>query len=213
MQYASSIDEFVAIMKEGNNGGYANNWLVADTKTNEIADLELGLKNVNLRRTKNGYFVGTNFPVDPKLTREETDFKADDMGSSANARRVRATQLVEENKGRIDLAFAKRYLSDHYDSFEKKENPGERSLCGHVELSSRGIPPWQPPFGPAGTAQSKVADHAMAVAMSFEGAIGHACGRAFNAKEHLAKHPEFRWQSGLLRDLPSQPWTRFAATN
>ncbi len=48
MQYAASIDDFARIMKEGNNGGYANNWLVADRKTNEIASLELGLKNVNL---------------------------------------------------------------------------------------------------------------------------------------------------------------------
>jgi len=60
-------------MKEGNNGGYANNWL-ADVKTNEIASLELGLKNVNLRRSKNGYFVGSNFPVDEKLGKEETRF-------------------------------------------------------------------------------------------------------------------------------------------
>jgi len=28
-------------MKDGNNGGYANNWLVADTRNNEIASLEL----------------------------------------------------------------------------------------------------------------------------------------------------------------------------
>jgi hypothetical protein len=48
MQYAESIDDFARIMKDGNNGGYANDWLVADTKTNEIASLELGLKNVEL---------------------------------------------------------------------------------------------------------------------------------------------------------------------
>jgi len=33
MQYSTSIDDFVRIMREGNNGGYANNWLVADRKT------------------------------------------------------------------------------------------------------------------------------------------------------------------------------------
>ena len=48
MQYAGSIDDFARIMKEGNNGGYANTWLVADRKTNEIGSLELGLKNVTL---------------------------------------------------------------------------------------------------------------------------------------------------------------------
>jgi hypothetical protein len=33
-QYADSIDSFVRIMTEGNNGGYANNWLIGDRKTN-----------------------------------------------------------------------------------------------------------------------------------------------------------------------------------
>ena len=44
-QYAGSIDEYVKIMLEGNNGGYANDWLLADRKTNEIARFELGLKH------------------------------------------------------------------------------------------------------------------------------------------------------------------------
>ncbi len=32
MQYSSSIDDYARIMKDGNNGGYANTWLVADTQ-------------------------------------------------------------------------------------------------------------------------------------------------------------------------------------
>ena len=63
MQYADSIGDYVRIMTEHNNGGYANDWLVGDDKTGEIALLELGLKNVTVDRTKNGYFVGSNFPV------------------------------------------------------------------------------------------------------------------------------------------------------
>ena len=58
LQYAQSIDDFSRIMREGNNGGYANGWLVADIRTNEIASLELGLKNVELKRTHDGYFAG-----------------------------------------------------------------------------------------------------------------------------------------------------------
>ena len=50
MQYSESIDDFARIMKDGNNGGYANTWLVGDRKTNEIGRLELGLKNVFCRR-------------------------------------------------------------------------------------------------------------------------------------------------------------------
>ena len=49
-------------MKDGNNGGYANNWLVADLKTNEIASLELGLKNVTLRKEDRRLFCGLELP-------------------------------------------------------------------------------------------------------------------------------------------------------
>jgi hypothetical protein len=94
MQYSASIDDFARIMKEGNNGGYANDWLVADIKNNEIASLELGLKNVTLERKTDGYFVGSNFPINQKLAREETDFDMHDMGSSANARHARWDQLM-----------------------------------------------------------------------------------------------------------------------
>ena len=80
MQYSASIDDFARIMKEGNNGGYANDWLIADRKTNEIASLELGLKNVTLERKKDGFFVGANFPINPKLAREETTFDSQGHG-------------------------------------------------------------------------------------------------------------------------------------
>ena len=33
--------------------------------------------------------------------------------------------------------------------------PSERSLCGHVDLSPRGMTAWQPPYGVAGTVQNK----------------------------------------------------------
>ena len=65
MQYATSIDEYAAIMREGNNGGYANSWLVGDRKTGEIGYLELGLHNTPLTKKKDGYFVSSNFSADP----------------------------------------------------------------------------------------------------------------------------------------------------
>ena len=212
MQYAGSIDGFARIMKEGNNGGYANTWLVADVGRNEIAQLELGLKHVTLERTKDGFFVGANFPINPKLIAEETDFKVDDLGASANARRTRWQQLVPEFKGRIDVSAGKRFLADHYDAFDKKADaPSERTLCGHVELSPRGMKPWKDEFGPAGVVQAKITDAAMAARMEFEAAIGHPCGLNFHAGEHLKSHPAYAWQKTLMRDLPSGPWTHFAA--
>jgi hypothetical protein len=212
MQYAATIDDFDRIMREGNNGGYANSWLVADTNTGEIARLELGLENVTLERTKDGYFVGTNFPVNPKLAAEETKFRLDDPSLSANARRVRADEILKAGEGQVDVALAKRYLSDHYDSYEKRENaPSERSLCGHVDLSPRGMGDWFAAWGPAGTVQSKVADAAMAKRMALEAAMGHPCGTDYRALPHLAKHPEHAWAKPLMRDLVASPWTLFEA--
>ncbi len=208
-QYSTSIDDFAQIMKTGNNGGYANNWLVADRKNNEIASLELGLKNVTLLRTKDGYFCGANFPVNEKLIREETGFDPTDLGLSANARRVRWEELMAEYKGKVDVAAGQTFLSDHWDTYEKKEAPSERTLCGHVDLSPRGMKGWQEPYGIAGTAQAKVADASMAERMSFMAAMGHPCGIDFKAAAHLRLHPQFSWQKEYLRDLDSRPWTKF----
>jgi hypothetical protein len=208
MQYAESIDDFARIMRDGNNGGYANGWLVADTKTNEVASLELGLKNVELRRTKDGYFAGANFPVNPKLLREETDFDVADPSLSANVRHLRWDELMRQNKGKIDVTLAKKFLADHYDPTVKKIQPGERTLCGHVDLSPRGMGDWKAPYEPAGTVQNKVVDAAMASKMTFFAAAGHACGLSFKAAPHLAAYPQFAWQSELLRDMNAHKWSR-----
>ena len=66
MQYASSIDEYAAIIKEGNNGGYANDWLVGDRKTGEIAYLELGLHQTPLTKKKDGYLFRPTSPRTPR---------------------------------------------------------------------------------------------------------------------------------------------------
>jgi hypothetical protein len=211
MQYSESIDDFARIMKDGNNGGYANDWLIADTRQNEIASLELGLKNVTLERKKDGYFVSSNFPINEKLVREETDYDVSNAGLSGNARHIRWEQLMAGNKGKIDLAAAKRFESDHYDSYEKKIDPDERSLCGHIDLSPRGMGNWQPPYGPAGAVQNKATTADMAAKMKLVAAAGHACGIDFKAKPFLDAHPEFDWQKDLLRDMDSHSWTEFAA--
>jgi len=209
-QYSTSIDDFARIMKEGNNGGYANTWLIADTVKNEIGRLELGLKNVTLERKTDGYFVGSNFPINEKLIREETDFVPGDMSESSNARHLRWDQLMAENKGKIDLAAAQRFLADHYDTYENKEDADERTLDGHIDLSPRGDGDWQPPFGTAGAVQNKAADATLTAEMSFSAAAGHACGMDFKAADHVRAHPEFSWQKDLQRDMNSHAWTTFS---
>ena len=119
---------------------------------------------------------------------------------------------MAEHKGRIDLASGKAFLADHYDTFDKKANsPNERTLCGHVDLSPRGLKPWQDDFGPAGAVQSKITTAAMARRMEMDASMGHSCGIHFRAAAFLSKNPQFNWMKPLLRDLPSHPWTRFDA--
>ncbi len=60
IQYAESIDDVVQILAAKNNGLYTNEWLIADTKTNEIAMFELGTKKSKLwRSSKDEWFGGT----------------------------------------------------------------------------------------------------------------------------------------------------------
>lgn len=212
LQYGTSIDEVAAIFQEGNNGGYANAWLIGDNKTKEIARLELGLKNVTLERTRNGYFSGANFPVSAKLIAEETvGWDAADKSTSPTARRERWDQLIQANKGRLDLKLAQRFLGDEMDSYTGKPGANERTICGRIDLSPRGSGGWQPPHGPCGAVQNKVADSAHIQRMALRGAMGPQCGKDFKVKEFLAKHPEFRYQEGVLRDLPRGSWTEFTA--
>jgi hypothetical protein len=214
LQYAQSIDDYVRIIEEGNNGGYANDWLIGDRKTGEIAYLELGLKNTPLWRTKDGYFVSSNFARDPKVIREETSgFDASDASSSANARHARWEELMKQAKGKIDVTMAEQFLSDHGDSYESdKPQPNERSLCGHVDASPRGVKEWGwDAYNPGGAVQGKATDSKMAANMSFVARAGHPCGADFVAADFLEHHPEFSWQKPLLRDMKAGPWTTFQA--
>ncbi|MBE3072099.1 MAG: peptidase C45 [Acidobacteria bacterium] len=212
MQYSSSIDDYVRIMLENNNGGYANDWLLGDNKTGEIALFELGLKEHSVRRTKDGYFVGANFPVDPALIKAETTFDVSNKESSPNARRTRWEQLMAQHKGHIDVEVAKLLEADRYDVIERRDGPTERSLCGAVEDSPRGTPEWDwGPYFPGGTVQAKVTDGQMTAKMELWAAMGRPCAGDFVAEDFLKRRPEYGWMRGLLRDLRSQPWTRFGA--
>lgn len=205
-QYSSSIDEWCAMMKEGNNGGYANAWLIGDTKTNEIARLELGLKYVGFERTKDGFFTGSNIAEDLRILRRETDSKELNIKNANIARRVRWKQLMKEYKGKITAEHGKQFLADHYDTYLRKEMLGGRSLCGHLESDDQkyGI---DEPYYPLGAYDGKVVDASMAKNMSFAARWGAPCGTPFNAKKYHEAHPQFDWTLGLIYDRPAQPWS------
>ncbi len=212
-QYASSIDDFVRIMSEDNNGAYANDWLVGDLKTNEIARFELGLKNQRIWRTSDGYYVGSNFPLDPKFIAEETTFKAGDPTLSVHVRRARWEKLMEANKGRIDAELGKTFEADHIDDSTGARAANSNVLCGHVDNDPKGMPEggsWGPYF-PAGAVQGKVTTAALAAGMKLWAHMGHPCGEDFIARDYFGRHPEYAWEGKYLIDMKAYPWALFEA--
>lgn len=209
-QYASSIDEWCEIMKKGNNGGYANAWLLGDINTKEIARLELGLKYTGFEKKKDGYFIGSNVAEDIKILRFETKSDETNIKRSSVARRVRWKQIMKQNAGKITLALAKSFESDHFDTYLGKIAPSSRTLCAHWELDAQasGV---DAPYEPGGTLDGKVIDSKLARQMSFAARWGSSCGRAFNAKKFLEAHGQFDWMAGILKDRPAEPWTVFRA--
>jgi phospholipase B-like protein len=211
LQYAGSIDEYTKIMLEGNNGGYANDWLLGDSKTREIAQFELGLKAYKLWRTKDGAYAGSNWARDPKVIKLDTpQFEPNNTETSPNARRVRWEELLKENKGKIDVTLAEKMLGDHIDSYHQRPETNERTLCGHVDSSPRGVDVWGwPPYFPGGAVQAKATDSSMTKEMRLVARAGHPCGEDFLVKPLLAAHPEYAWQAAYLHDMKAGPWTEF----
>jgi len=211
-QYANSIDEFVTIMTKGNNGGYANDWLVGDTKTNEIARLELGLKNFRVWRTKDGVYTGSNFALDQKLIGEETTFNPSDSTTSPNTRRRRWERLTTDYKGKIDANTARTIEGDSYNELTGTKESSRCVIAGRVDTDPKGCPEWGwAPFYPGGTVQGKVTTAALAKDLKFWAHMGNPSGEDFLAAPFFLAHPQYEWQSGYLHDMKAHPWTLFEA--
>lgn len=211
MQYSNNLDDFARIMETGNNGGYANTWLIADTKTNEIGQLELGLKNVSFKRTMEGAYGGSNVPEDPNLIAQECDPKLHPV-KFCEDRMTRWGQLLTQNKGKIDDELGKTFLADHYDIESKKDIAAANTLCGHMEEDPRpGFAAPSEDHYAVGSVQGKVATAQMAKHMSFWARSGHPCGTPFIVKDYVAKYPQWAKLGPYLKDMPTQPWTVFSA--
>ena len=213
-QYSNSIDDVVKIMTTDNNGGYANDWLIGDTKTNEVAKLELGLKDYKLWRSKDTAFIGSNFPSDPKLIKDETTFNVNDPTSSANARKLRLEKLVDvDYKGKLDEGSGKTIEGDTYDALDGKNALNRCVIDGHVENDPLGSKEWsEGPFFPMGAVQGKVTTADLAKNMQLWAHMGHPGGADFLAKPFLKAHPEYvKTQGKYLRDMKAYPWTLFTA--
>ena len=118
---------------------------------------------------------------------------------------------MAQHKGAIDIELAKAFEGDKFDVIDKKDGPNDRTLCGAVEDVARGIPEWDwAPYFPGGTVQAKAMDASMIGRLEMWAAMGRPCAGDFEAEPFLAKHQQYSWMKGLLRDMKSEPWTRFA---
>ncbi|MDD3041497.1 MAG: hypothetical protein PHW56_00860 [Methanosarcinaceae archaeon] len=216
MQYSESPDRFVEFMKQGNNGGYANTWYLGDINSGEILRFELGLEYNNVSRKKEGYFIGFNAPLDPRIRNLEcSNTGYADIRRHQGARQVRLEELMEEYRGRINVESAKKIIADHYDVYlKKRNNPCSRTVDGHYELDARESmsQPGRPlPFQPRGAVDGKVMDSRLAKEFAFWGRWGNSSGIPFEASEFLKEHIQWKHLDGYLKDRPSQPWTLFKA--
>jgi hypothetical protein len=118
LQYSDSIDGVVAALKEGNNGLYNNEWLLADMKTDEIAMYELGTKAGKLwRSSKNewwggtpGFYWGCNNTKDLGVRMETIPAPNDrpaNMVWHPEDRDLKWVELYKANVGKMDEQFAK----------------------------------------------------------------------------------------------------------
>jgi hypothetical protein len=119
---------------------------------------------------------------------------------------------MAQHKGKIDLETAKLMEADGFDAFDKRSGPNERSLCGCVDFSPRGVPEWDwGKYYPGGTVQSKATDSNLARSMQLWAAMGHQCAPDFKAADFLRQHPEYDWFKSILKDMKTQPWTLFTS--
>jgi hypothetical protein len=112
-QYGSSIDDVVKILVDKNNGLYTNDWLIADTKTDETAILLLGTKKYKLWRSRSGEFPGdtkgfywsVNNAKDPEVRKEYIPDPAnaplDFIYNNVN-RDLAFYEYYQREKGKID---------------------------------------------------------------------------------------------------------------
>lgn len=213
IQYSNNFDDCIKFLKDGNGGDYANTWFFGDIKTNTIMSVELGLEYININKKKNGYFIGYNAPIDPQIRNLECiNTGYNDIRRHQGARRVRLTQLMEENKGKLDVIIGQKILADHYDVYLNKINPCSRTCCSHYELDDRAFMSQvgRPlPYQPRGALDGIVCDSKLAKNIGLIARWGTSCGTPFNANEFCKRNIQWAEQKPYLIDRPHQPWTEF----
>jgi hypothetical protein len=180
-QYAETIDQAVAFLKDENNGLYTNEWLLADLNTNEIAMFELGTHKAKLwRSSKNEWFAGTEGFYWGCNNTKDLDVRLETVASVEGrpaavvyrpSDRDRAwLKLYDAHKGTIDLEFGKKALTT-------------------------------PPLAAYHSCDAKVTNAALAKDLRTWALFGPPLERTWHpTAEEKEKHPE-------IRALVHNPWT------
>ena len=183
VQYANNIDEAVAILGTKNNGLYTNEWLIADTKTNEIAMYELGTRHTKLYRSSRdewpagtkGFYWGCNNTKDRDVL---SDTVADPRGKPGN---------LVLHPGRRDVAWLK--------LFDKHQQRGGLSEAFGFEAYSTA------PIVGYPSCDAKFTTSAMAKDLSSWAIMGPPLGKAWRpSKDELETDPE-------VQPLVTNEWT------
>nr|NQU90584.1 peptidase C45 [Bacteroidota bacterium] len=210
MQYGNNIDEWIAIMKEGNNGVNGASWLLGDLNTNEIVRFEQGYRFSAIDRKKDGYFFGCNCVEDPKIRNLEcVNVGYNEIRMQTGGRRVRWPQLLDQYYGKIDEKTGALMLGDTWDPYLEKDQGGANTICAMYDMDPRlnfssTIAPWIAPYEPAGSMDVKITTTDMGRKMNFWARYGRSNGVAFDAAEFLEAHPQWNWQKEYLPSRPAQ---------
>lgn len=201
LQYAKTIDEWVNTMLSNNNGAYANDYLLGDAKSGQIAEFELGTYHYNYTRTFNGFIGSSNYPISPGIVYEDKGiYTMNDPSSDGDARHIRWQQLAAQNYGKIDVQLGEKMLGDTYDTYLNKQTNGTCiTICGHGEECCAS----------GGAVDGKVTSSSLVRNMQSYWIFGRPDGSAFSAHDFLAKCPKRAWMSKYIQDMPANTWTLF----
>ena len=113
-QYANSIDDVVKIMTTDNNGLYTNDWMIADTKTDEIAILILGTNKYKVwRSSENDFYNGQKDWLFSNNNNKSLEVRKEYIANDDNApydltyrpmdRDLNFWKFYEQKKGKINV--------------------------------------------------------------------------------------------------------------
>jgi hypothetical protein len=187
LQYGNSIDDVVQILKTSNNGLYSNEWLIGDTKTNEIAMFELGTaKNRLWRSSKSewfgdtpGFYWGCNNTKDLDVRLETLPSLSDkptNVVFRPTDRDLMWQRLYTKHRGKIDSGFG-------FEAFTT------------------------PPLAAAHSLDAKFTTTAMARELKTYALFGPPLGRTWEPSDY-----ERQRYGDNIKPLVSNGWTRLDAT-